>query len=860
MGEVYKARDTRLGRTVALKVLPPEAAADPERRRRFEQEARAVSALNHPHICVLHDIGSEADLHFLVMEFLEGETLADRLKKGPLPLAQALRYAAEIADALTTAHRHGIVHRDLKPANVMLTPDGAKLLDFGLAKLKGAEPSAPTAMTATGFPVFDPITEAPTLLGTVAYMSPEQLEGGDIDARTDLFAFGAVFYEMLTARRAFEGKTPASVIASILASEPPRLLDVQPYAPAAIARVIATCLQKDPNDRWQTAHDLRLQLNAMAGEVDGGRHWRSAARKRLRWPAVVALLLSVIAIVGVMIGRRPSPAPALPVRFTISLPSGASFGDQPNLDVSPDGRYIAYTAKPRGSSTRLWLRALDATESRELADTAGAQFPFWSPDSQSVGFVSAGALRRIDLRDAKPRVIARLSPRQQVGSAAWAPGDVVVFASGTALYRVPARGGEPTLIAERPQRFRGIRGFMPDGRALVSEWDAAASFWSAFAVPLDRSAGVSRIADGFAVHAGPERLLSVRDGMLVAVPFDNRGQRADGDPTMIAEGVDAWDAAASADGELLVYRPRPTTQLAWFDREGKRVGTLGPPATDYLWLAVSPDGTRAAVERGRPIEVGEIWLFDIARPSAPLRLRDGGARQSDPVWSDDGRHVAYVSMGAGRSGLYRRSVADAGGEDLIARLEIPAWPTDWTADGRYLVVATPAFGKSGSSMDVAVIETAGARGLQPLIATEANEAQARVSPDGRWIAYTSDESGTPEVYIQQFPGPGERIAVSAGGGAQPAWRRDGRELFYVDLDRRLMSVPMETGLHIIAGKPRPLFELPSYGFDIFYGVRNVYDVAPDGDRFLVLTRDEREASSLTVVTNFTSAPAAHREQ
>ncbi|HSL21470.1 MAG TPA: protein kinase [Vicinamibacterales bacterium] len=856
MGEVYKARDTRLGRTVALKVLPLEAAADPERRRRFEQEARAASALSHPHICVLHDIGCEGDVHFLVMEYLEGETLAERLMKGPLRLAQALEYGAQIADALNKAHRQGIVHRDLKPSNVMLTADGAKLLDFGLAKLKHAGRAAPTAVTTTGWAAGAPLTESGTLLGTVAYMAPEQLEGGEIDARADLFAFGAVLYEMLTARRAFEGKTPASVIASILAGEPPRLLDVQPLAPPAVARVIATCLQKDPNDRWQTAHDLRLQLQAIAADGGAGRRWRDASWRRLRWPAIAVLFLAAIALAGTQFRGRPVPAP--PVRFTIALPSGASFGDQPNLAVSPDGRYVAYTAKLRGSSTTLWLRAMDATESRELPETAGAQFPFWAPDSQAVGFVSGGALHRIDLRDAKPRVIARLSPQQQVGSAAWGSGDVVVFASGTGLYRVPAQGGEPTLIAERPQRFRGIRGFVPDGRALVSEWDAAASYWSAFAVPLDGSGNVSRIANGFAVQAAPERLLLVRDGMLIAQRFDSRAQRVLGEPAILAEAVDAWDAAASA-GELLVYRPRPRTELAWFDRAGRRLGALGSLSTDYLWFALSPDGTRAAVERGRPIEVGDIWLFDLARPSVPLRLSHQGTRQSDPVWSGDGRRLAYATMGAGRSGIQWRSIGDGGQQEHNIPLQAPAWPTDWTADGRYLVVATPAFGTSGSSMDVALIPADGGGTLQPLIATGANEAQARLSPDGRWIAYTSDESGRPEVYVQRFPEPGERIGVSAGGGAQPVWRRDGRELFYVDLDRRLMSVPMETGARITAGKPRLLFELPSYGFEIFYGVRNVYDVAPDGERFLVLARNERDASSLTVVTNFTSALAGRRD-
>jgi dipeptidyl aminopeptidase/acylaminoacyl peptidase len=495
---------------------------------------------------------------------------------------------------------------------------------------------------------------------------------------------------------------------------------------------------------------------------------------------------------------------------------------------------------------------MDATESRELPDTAGAQFPFWAPDSSAVGFIAGGALRRLDPRDARPRVIARLSPQQQVGSAAWGPGDVVVFASGTALFRVPAQGGEATLIAERPQRFRGIRGFMPDGRALVSEWDAAASSWSTFAVPLDRPASIERIAGGFAVHADRERLLLVRDGMLIAQPFDTGGQRPQGDSTMLAEAVDAWDASASV-GNVLVYRARPRTHLAWFDRAGTRLATLGSPATDYLWLSISPDGAWAAVERGRPIEVGDIWLFDLARPSAPQRLSSQDARQSDPVWSNDGHHVAYASIGGGRSAIYRRTVTGGGAEELMVSLAAPAWPTDWTSDGRHLLVATPAFGKSGSSMDVAVIATEGDRGLQPLISTGANEAQARVSPDGRWVAYTSDESGRPEVYVQRFPGPGERIGVSEGGGAQPVWGPDGRQLFYIDPDRRLMAVPMQADVHITAGTPRLLFELPSYGFDTFYGVRNVYDVAPDGERFLVLTRDEQEASSLTVVTNFTNA-------
>jgi eukaryotic-like serine/threonine-protein kinase len=855
MGEVYRARDTRLDRTVAIKVLPPSLAADPQFRERFEREARAISSLEHAHICPLYDVGREREIDYLVMQYLEGETLAARLQKGSIPKPQALTIAVEIAGALASAHRRGIVHRDLKPGNIMLTKSGAKLLDFGLAKEhRGPAPAADLAMPT----VTSPLTAQGTVLGTVQYMAPEQVNGADADARTDIFAFGAILYEMLAGRPAFEGATTAQLMSAILRDQP----RAEPLEPA-IDRLVRRCLAKDPDDRWQSAADLGSELRWVAEDRPRAGTTVPAARRR-RLPIVVASIAALALIVAVVAGARLlERAPALPlIRFAVLPPVGGSFTPaavagtiQPAL--SPDGRTLAFVASSGSGPSALWIRRLDEIETHALAETEGASFPFWSPDSQSIGFFARAKLRRVDAAGGPVEVLAD-APSGRGG--AWSETGVIVFSpsSGAGLLKVSAHGGETTAAtnfatAGSPIRAQYWPEFLPDGRTfLFFSLGATSDTRGVYAGTLG-SLETRRLlaADTRAVFANGH-VFYVRQSILLAQRFDPRSLATSGEPVAVADRIAFFPNfghaafTASANG-LIAYASSvvATGQPTWFDRTGTVMGTLGSPAVYLDGPRVAADERRIAVSIvDTQTSTSDIWVMDAARQTS-TRLTFAPASEMMAVWSPDGSHVGFSSDRTGAPDLYEKLASGSGSEELVLGPGPMRWPSDWSADGRVIV-----FHEAGpQGYDISIMDTA-SKTVTPFLRTPFNEAQGRLSPDGRWLAYTSDESGRPEVYVQPFPATGAKSSVSTSGGSQPAWRGDGRELFYIAADRTLMAVDVQSGgSGLDVGVPHGLFRTntPAYAAPYYH----YYSVSGDGQRFLVNTLGREGANPpITVVINW----------
>ncbi len=853
MGEVYRARDTRLDREVAIKSLPVEWSADAERRSRFEREARAIAALTHPHICAIHDVGHHEGVDFLVMELLDGETLASRLERGPLPLAQVLTHAVQIADALDQAHGRGIVHRDLKPGNVMLTRSGVKLLDFGLAKLQSD--AAPPSDGVTGT---SPLTMQGQILGTLPYMAPEQLEGRPVDARTDLFAFGAIVHEMATGRRAFDQSSQASLIGALLHAAPPPLTQAVAGAPAALSRVVSVCLSKNPQDRWSSAHDVLLQLREIPASLETAQVSRRATpwRERLGW-GVAGVAAVVTLVLAVMLAADRTPVPADRALDVLSmLPAEGTTLDRSEApQISPDGRRIAFVAIDSVGGSGLHVRSRDSGVVRLVPDTSGASMPFWSPDGGSLGFFADGQLKTVSLAGGSAHAVA-LAPIPRGGS--WNRDGMILFSAQPNLppFLVPAAGGErmPVPIADGAIPRRLYPSFLPDGRhylyllvdnVLTTRIVGVASIDSEETKDLLRSRSS-------VVHAAGQ-LLFLRDTTLVAQPFDVRTQTLSGAPTPIAEDVGVnhltYQGLFSVSGaEALAYQPMtPGSELVWFDRLGRRQHVTGP-AADYNSICLTPDGTRIVYDMADPAS-GSIGLFAVGLADGrPSKLTFGPAIDFYPVCSPNGGDVAFASLRDGPPNLFRVNVDSPGSEQMILESPLPELVSDWTRTG--LIVYSVL--NRETNFDIEAVPVAGGPATT-VVATTAEEGNGRVSPDGRWIAYVSNESGAFEVYVKPFPAGGAKWLVSTGGGHQPQWRSDGRELFYLQPDRKLIGVAVRAGADFSIGAAAALFDTRITAWArANYGVQ--YAVAADGQRFLVNTAAETIVP-ITLLLNWMAPPA-----
>jgi len=872
MGEVYKARDTRLERTVAVKVLPSHLSENPEVRQRFDREARTISSLSHPHICALYDVGHQDGVDYLVMEYIEGQTLADRLVKGSLPLDQALRYGVEMAGALEKAHRQGIVHRDLKPGNVMVTSSGVKILDFGLAKALGPSPSA---SVLTALPTEMPLTEKGTLLGTIQYMAPEQLEGKEADPRTDIFALGLVIYEMVTGRKAFTGVSQASLIGAILRDDPSPISRLQPLSPRALDRIVATCLAKDTEDRWQTARDVGLQL-------DGIRQERSSAavepapaapaprRRAGILPWGIAAVSVALAIVGLMAALRQKPPPALLRSYLPPPPNttyhffGANVGSPA---LSPDGRRIAFGAREADGTFRLWVRNLDALEGYPVPGGDGALFPFWSPDSRSIGFFAKGRLKVVEASPSPPPV-RELADVVEARGGSWGADGAILFSPENfeALHRVPASGGT-AAPATRLDQSRGDQAhrwprFLPDGRRFLYEVrgrlvaGAPSVPVATFVGSLDGGGNRLVLNESTSVtYSPPGYLVFRRANTLMAVACDPKSLALRGDPVVLTDSLEGFAATGmslfSVLEDLLVYSPRldlTPSQLVWLDRTGKALSTVGPPSR-LTHLSLSPDGRSAVVAQIEEPLPPDLWIFDTG-VGRGIRLTNDSVAQVMPLISPDGR-IFYSSFSSGPWDIWETT--PQGGPSTKAFLSSPQSKAtkaanDISPDGRWLLYREFHAGTRG---DLKVASLTGDRQLRTYVATADDESNADFSPDGRWVAYASDETGRKEVYAASFPDPTRRFRISSHGGSQPRWSRDGKELFYV-LSGQLMAAAVgRQGDDLTFGESRALFPLPLFtlvdpGFDLV----TRYDVAPDG-RFLALLRaGEEKPTPLVLVQNW----------
>jgi Tol biopolymer transport system component len=862
MGEVYRARDARLNRDVAIKVLPEVFASDPDRLARFAREAQTLAALNHPNIATIYGIEEADDVRALVMELVEGEDLSVVIGRGPMPIAEALPIARHIADALEAAHDQGIIHRDLKPANIKVRADGTvKVLDFGLAKALAPDAASMSADAAISPTLTARGTQMGTVIGTAAYMAPEQARGKAVDRRADIWAFGVVLYEMLTGRRAFDGDDISDVLASVLKSDPD-WTSVPGSVPPSVRRLLRRCLEKDPRKRLSAIGDARFDLDEIepvAAAPVPAAAVRPSLLSRL-WPAIAGIALS--AAVAALLWPREATSGAKVTRLSVLPPTGAElYPDSAQVVISPDARMVAFVVgTPAGGETQLWVRSFDSMTPRRLDAADGAALPFWSPDSRRIGFFAGKKLKTIAVAGGRADVVAD-APFGR--GAAWSQSNVIVFArdSGGQLYRVDAAGGDAvpvtTLDPQRKESAHRFPVFLPDGEHfLYAALPGRAGRFDIFAGSLrDNSRTLVGPMESAPVYADPGWLLFSRQGVLAAQRFDVNSRQLTGDvipledePTVLLDPSISWTAgqavSVSKSGTVAYFSAMSqNTTATWLDVTGRILGTLNVPQGQYSGVRVSPDGTRAVLVRSMSRSDSMLWLVDVERGGG-IPLSSGKGRNDSPVWSPDGTRVVFASDRDGPQDLYLKTIADAGPEQPFYRSPVLFKnPDSWSPDGRWIVLSQL---DPETAHNLYLIPTSGTPALKPYVQGPMRQLLGEPSPDGRWLAYLSEESGRFEVYVQSFPEPGRKLAVSTEGASSCRWTSDGRALLFLDANRtRIWRVDVEPGDTLRVGVPKVIGTIPANTI--------AADVMPDGQRLLALVPDREGPGSVTVVQNWSAA-------
>lgn len=853
MGEVYCARDTRLDRPVAVKILPSHLSENPEAKQRFDREARAISSLSHPNICTLYDVGHQDGIDYLVMEFLEGETLADRLRKGSLTAQPLLKCGIDICEGLEKAHKTGVIHRDLKPGNIMLTKAGAKLLDFGLAKASPVEAPSVSNLTVSGPSPGQPLTAQGVVLGTFQYMSPEQVEGRDADARSDIFALGAVLFEMATGKRAFEGTTTSSVIAAVLERDPPPVSTVQPKSPPALDWVVKTCLAKDPDERFQSVHDVKLQLNWIAkGGSQAGVLVPVASRRKNREKLMLSLIATFAILTGALALRGylhpPSTSPGAVLAFIPPPPDthflAFGFGSGPAV-VSPGETKLAFTAIDQNGSIKLWTRSLKTSDAAPIPGTDGAAAPFWSPDGRSLGFFAGGKLKTVELNGANLQILADSSSPAQ---ATWASDGTILFrpASNSGLFRVSAAGGKavPFAVLGGSDASDNSPTILPDGKhVLVVVIDEKQnrhielrSLGSAETKVVIDDAAYPAYSNGF--------LFFIRNQKIFAQPFDPGSARVSGTATPLADAD--WYSVAGP-SVLSFQAASREARLQWFDLSGNPLGTIGQIAF-YLSPKIAPDGKQVLFLAGDPQyeEARDFWSLPVAGGVSTRMTFSPGAKYWS-AWSPDGKYIAYGLTSKGNASIVRKPSDGSGAEEtlLSAGPEIALMQVvDWSPDGRYL--SYDAFDINKGRRENWSLPLFGNRKpFAPAPIAAGNQYDGNFSPDGHWLAYFSDETGQPEVYVVSFPGPGGKYQISHGGGWLVRWDKKGN-LFYMSIGNQLMKAELSLSAQSLQVKSlRRLFQM-----NLLDTPAPLFDVTADGQRILAVTPARAESSSISLLLNW----------
>ncbi len=837
MGEVWRGRDTRLDRSVAIKILPAALAGDAQFKIRFEREARAISQLNHPHICTLYDVGDS----YLVMELLEGESLADRVTKGPMPLEQVLRYGTQIADALDKAHREGIVHRDLKPGNVMITKSGAKLLDFGLAK-SAVAPSGVFEATE-----HKPLTAEGTVIGTVQYMAPEQLEGLEADPRTDIFSLGALLYEMATGQRAFNGKTKSSLIASIVSAQPPPISAIQPLTPPAFEHVVAKCLAKDRDDRWQSAHDIAEELRWIGGvgmEAGVVARTRTALRS---WIVAGLLAIALIAVASMYVRSRVPPRL---IETEISAPpSRSSF----NAQISPDGTRIVFPIADNTGKRKFIMRSLSSTGFKVIEGTEDGFGPFWSRDSRTLFFFANSYLCRTPANGGPVEKVATIPAVARGGSVN--QDGVILLSVGGDIQRIGPAGTLSVVSRHRPEEtWRNWPAFLPDGNHFVY-WARTLGDRGTTTLRVSSLDGkidkVLAPAESRAFYVPPGYLIFTSANHVVAQKFDLRKLELEDEPVVLADSVDINPIPGAvfspSDNGMLLYRAASsvagTSQLTWFDRFGHEIDALAPPS-GFWDTAVSHDGRHVAVRIGNLGGVGHLWLYDVDR-KVSTRLTAGDMDEAAPIWSADDQSIFYTSATLNEWKVYRRPVA-SDQPTLLSRSPEREFVSSVSPDGRFVLVHSQARSVGPSTHYVTHLLSLADGKRLPFGDERFSTESGKFSPDGKWVAYSSDESDRAEIYVQRFPDRGLKTRISTDGGTIPIWSHDGKRLYYHQLDDKIVAVDLRLGTTVEPGKPQPLLTVRTKN-----GPNQQFDVAPDGKILAnVVVGDENVA--YTLVQNWTA--------